>query len=347
MSIFSDLNVLRFVTSSTGADDAGKIPVLNAAGQLDLSFWAGGGNVIEVSDEGSSIGDDFTNLNFVGGGVTATDGGGGVANISIPVGATDLQGAYTGGNTITTAGGTGDVIIAGTEALQITATNGLDVDTIIDFDGTNFDFLATTSSTVAVTGAGVDLNLNSVAGSVLIEGGEAVTNTVELLGTSGGVHIESQGFAAANAIGIDSAGGIDINASGTQGITIDSSGPLSIDVAATSSLNAQSNWFHVGNVALASSGISIFADNTNGGLLSNSFVNINAVNTGGQIASISIGSNAGVGARTDRIGFFGAVGVGPASGGTTVTGSRGGNAALTSLLTVLTGYGLIVNSTVA
>lgn len=45
----------------------------------------GGGSTVDVQDEGVAVG-TFTTLNFTGAGVTATDGGGGVADIAIPGG---------------------------------------------------------------------------------------------------------------------------------------------------------------------------------------------------------------------------------------------------------------------
>ena len=374
MSIFSDLNVLRFVTTSAGADDAGKIPQLNAAGELDASFISGTGNSIIVMDEGVWVGGGtFGTLDFVGAGVTATDAGAGVATITIPGGgSTNLQGAYVGGNTITTSSAEGAVIIAGSEPLQVTSTGGLDVNTSFDFDGTVFD--------VQVTGAGNDIVMNSAAGSISITADEAVGGALLLDATAGGLQfdaatavdinsatfdldctstiaITSSGaaldFDASTTIGLNcastitiasSGAGVDIDA-GTD-VTIDADGIFSIDATPTT-LTGTSNLSSLGN-ATTNTGITILSDNANAGALANSTLTINAINSGtNATARISIGSNSGAGSRTDAIGFFGAVGVGPASGGTTVTGSRGGNAALTSLLTVLTNYGLIVNSTVA
>lgn len=343
MSIFSDLNVLRFVSTSGGADDSGKIPLLNSSGQLDTSFFAGGGNTIAVSDGGSSIGQTFSTLDFTGGGVTATDAGGGVATVNIPTGATDLDTAYNSGNQIDTDG-TGNVIIAGTQALQITATNGLDIDTVLDFDGSSFDVDVSGALDLTTSGATNDISLNAVAGSVNLDAGEATGDAISIVASSGGMKIESQSFAATDAIDIHSDGGIVINSVGTQGLTIDASGTISIDSATTNGLNAAANFTHVGNVTTSTS-LTLQVDNSNAGGLANSTLVLNAINSGTNATSrIAIGSNAGAGARTDRIGFFGATGVGPASGTTTVTGSRGGNAALASLLTVLANYGLIVNS---
>lgn len=350
MSIFSDQNVLRFVTSSSGADDAGKIPQLNAAGTLDSSFISGSGSTIIVQDEGVMVGGgSFGTLNFTGAGVVATDAGAGVADITIAGGgASTLQAAYDGGNTIATSGGD-NVLISGTEAFQITAAGGLDVDTTFDFDGTDFD--------VSVTGGG-DITLTSVTGNHLVSAGAGVNGAITLDATAGGVQIDAVSLVDINCatFDLDATADADITAStfdlDATTIEIDSVGTTTVTAGSVFSLNSSpvgipgtSNITSSGS-SVTSTGITIFSDNAGGGALANSFVTINAVNSGlGATSSINIGSNAGPGARTDRIGFFGAIGVGPGAGTTTVTGSRGGNAALTSLIGVLTAYGLIVNST--
>lgn len=63
---------------------------------------------------------------------------------------------------------------------------------------------------------------------------------------------------------------------------------------------------------------------------------------GAIIRLVTTGGGVLVGGGSDDLGFFGTT---PVSGPQTITGSRGGNAALTSLLTWLANLGLIVNST--
>ena len=90
--------------------------------------------------------------------------------------------------------------------------------TALTADGTGAVSLGgNAASDISITGAGIDLTLDSDAGRVIINGGEA----------------------AANAITIDAdnaAGGIDIDA-GTGGITIDSGDAISIDSAAASNFS--------------------------------------------------------------------------------------------------------------
>lgn len=71
----------------------------------DISTGGGGGGGVSVSDEGVQVVATASNLNFVGDGVTASDGGGGVATITIP-------GGGSGGLSWT-------VVTAATEAMAV------------------------------------------------------------------------------------------------------------------------------------------------------------------------------------------------------------------------------------
>jgi uncharacterized protein YoaH (UPF0181 family) len=75
-----------------------------------------------------------------------------------------------------------------------------------------------TASSLGVTGAGIDLTLDSAAGQLILTGGEAAVNAVRIQAD-------------------DAAGGIDVD-SGSGGITIDSTGAVSIDAAAASNFTA-------------------------------------------------------------------------------------------------------------
>jgi hypothetical protein len=79
-----------------------------------------------------------------------------------------------------------------------------------------YTITSTTASSVGVTGAGIDLTLDSAAGRNVITGGEAAADAVRIQ--------------ADNA-----AGGIDVDA-GSAGIAIDTTGGISIDSAAASNL---------------------------------------------------------------------------------------------------------------
>lgn len=71
----------------TKAADVGTSPS-DIVVSMRLEAAAGGSSGIEVEDEGVSLGGGpFSTLNFTGAGVTATDAGGGVADVTIPGGA--------------------------------------------------------------------------------------------------------------------------------------------------------------------------------------------------------------------------------------------------------------------
>jgi|GEM_PF-1866315 len=118
-------------------------------------------------------------------------------------GVVDLQEAYEQGNTITTSNTYGDVIIAGTEQLLITATGGIDIDTELDFDGTVFDVqmtgangfsvAGTATSTITVDSGDLDLgttttgdiNINAVDELDLDAGTTIVIDTADAADASG------------------------------------------------------------------------------------------------------------------------------------------------------------------
>jgi hypothetical protein len=103
--------------------------------------------------------------------------------------------AYTNGNTITTAASPGNVIVAGTQALQVTATGGLDVDTLIDFDGTTATFDA--SGAISLD-AGAASNFTTTAGALTLDGNAGVNiagNAAEIdLTTTGALDLNSGTF---------------------------------------------------------------------------------------------------------------------------------------------------------
>jgi hypothetical protein len=139
-----------------------------------------------------------------------------------------LQTAYVAGNTITTSAAEGSVVIAGDQTLQVTATNGLDVDTIADFDVTTFDVQMTGTNGFSIDGTDAsnittssgNLTLSASSNRVIIEGGEAIASAVTISATN-------------------AAGGVDINA-GSGGVDIDSTNSISIDAAAASNFTTSS-----------------------------------------------------------------------------------------------------------
>lgn len=160
--------------------------------------------------------------------------------------------------------------LASADAINISATNaagGIDIDSgtggvIVDSTGAiSLDGAA--ASNFSVSGAGVDLDLASAAGRVIVTAGEDAADAIYLhanAGTSEKIRIHSDqgtsadsvalasdvggitltsGLASADAINIvasDAAGGVDIDA-GTAGVIVDSTGAVSLDAAAASNFS--------------------------------------------------------------------------------------------------------------
>ena len=156
---------------------------------------------------------------------------------------TSLQEAYVTGNTITTSLAEGDVVIGGTEKLQVTATNGVEISNTLDLNGamdadvTSYDVNASGAYTVVAgaassiaTSAG-DLTLDAQAASLILDSGEAAADAVRIVAS-------------------DLAGGIDIDA-GTGGIALDSTGAISLAAAAASDFTV------AGNLTLETTGAGI------------------------------------------------------------------------------------------
>lgn len=209
----------QFVTDTTVAGVITHVNIAVLQVGTDGAFEAANGN--------TTSGWSFTDLNG-----------------SIP-----LNGAYQNGNTITTDAGNGDVIIAGTELLQVTATNGVDIDTLFDFDGTSFDVLMTGSNGFSIDGTaasdiGVDAGNLSLATTT---SGDIILTSVANA-TIDGTGISIDGTAASNMsvtgdnltlstitsgiLAVNSVGALDLDG---NSVTIDSASGVSIDGAAAAS----------------------------------------------------------------------------------------------------------------
>lgn len=163
------------------------------------------------------------------------------ANISLDS-ATASNFTVTGAADLTLDSSAGSVNIDGGEAdvaaVSIQASNGgggIDCDsgsagTALDSTGA-ISLDAAAASNFTVTGAGIDLTLDSAAGRVIINGEEAAANAITLLSAAGGIDADcalqmnlTSSQNAADAIRLNaSAGGIDIDAAGAAGedITLD------------------------------------------------------------------------------------------------------------------------------
>lgn len=163
------------------------------------------------------------------------------ANISLDS-ATASNFTVTGAADLTLDSSAGSVNIDGGEAdaaaISIQASNaagGIDCDsgtagTAIDSTGA-VSIDAAAASNFTVTGAGIDLTLDSAAGRVIVNGEEAAANAITLLSAAGGIDADAalqiniaSSQNAGDAIRLNaSAGGIDIDAAGAAGedITVD------------------------------------------------------------------------------------------------------------------------------
>lgn len=166
----------------------------------------------------------------------------------------DAVGAATEDINITNTGGS--VVVVATEsaadAIRLNASGvagGFDIDAgtggfIVDTTG-GISLDAAAASNFTATGA-FDITIQSTAGSILLNAGEAVTDAINIDSTGGfdlnaalEINIDSSEAAVADAVRIVASaadGGIDIDA-GTGGITIDSTGAVSIDGAAASNFS--------------------------------------------------------------------------------------------------------------
>jgi len=169
---------------------------------------------------------------------TAAGASTGLTFVDLATGATvTLQVAYDndvdGGNaTITTNATDGSVVIAGTESLWVTATNGINLDTQFDFDGTVFDVLMTSggfsidgvgASNVSVTGG--NLTLSTITSGTLF-----ITAVAAL--TASGTAVSIDGTAASYFKTTGANLTLQTVTSGTLAVT--SAGAVNIDGAAAS-----------------------------------------------------------------------------------------------------------------
>ena len=152
-------------------------------------------------------------------------------------GVVDLQEAYEEGNTITTDAGNGNVVITGTELLQITAAGGLDLNTVFDFDGTSFDVQMTGANGFSIDGGAAsnvsvdsgDLTLaTTTTGSMLLDG----VDGVDINSTGGALNLGNDADAQAINIGTGAAARTITmgNATGATAVDFDSgTGAFSFD----------------------------------------------------------------------------------------------------------------------
>ncbi len=147
--------------------------------------------------------------------------------------------------------------------------------------------------------------------------------------SSGGINLVGHGLGGIH-LTESTAGHIALTANGTGGVSLTDNGTGGIGITAASS-----------------GGITMLAGNS--GLTSPTGVSITEAGAGAgtgvtiqsNLRSVDIEAGAKLSLNANQLSFFSATGTGKP----TITGSKGGNAALASLLTALAGFGLIVDST--
>jgi hypothetical protein len=240
-----DLDGAGQVNIASSQNAADSIVITSSAGGIDiLASGAAAGEDIDIVATGSSVNIESTEdaalavYLHANGGTSETirvraDQGTGVASVDIL--------SDVGGVTITAG-------LNNADAINIVASNaagGIDIDSgtagfIVDTTG-GISLDSAAASNFTATGA-FDITVQSTAGSININAGEAAADAVNVDSTGGfdldaalQVNIDSAEAAgtAVRVIASNAAGGIDVDA-GTGGIAVDTTGALSLDSAAAS-----------------------------------------------------------------------------------------------------------------
>lgn len=282
-----DVDAVSQINIATTNNAVDAIVLSASAGGIDILATGAATEDIDIVNTGGSVNitatENVAEAIYIrtNGGVTETlrlhaDQGTGVASINI--------GSDVGG--ITIAGGLGTA-----DAVNITASTaggGIDIDAntggfIVDTTG-GISLDSAAASNFTATGA-FDITIQSTAGSILVNAGEAVADAINVDSTGGfdldaalQVNIDSSQAAAANSVRIIASaadGGMDID-SGTGGMTLDTTGALSLDSAAASNftvtgafdltLNSTAGSVVVTGAEAAVDAIDINASNAAGGI---------------------------------------------------------------------------------
>lgn len=229
---------------------ASSIVVESTAGGIDiLASGAAAGEDIDIVATGSSVNISATENDA--GAITIGTNGGTSERITVTAAqgtnAASIGLASTAGGITLTAG------LATADAINLVTSNaggGIDIDAgtagfIVDTTGA-ISLDAAAASNFTATGA-FDITVQSTAGSININAGEAAADAINMDAGSGGLDVDvalqmnlDSSQAAATAVRIvasNAAGGIDIDA-GTGGITVDTTGVLSLDSAGATNLTA-------------------------------------------------------------------------------------------------------------
>jgi len=223
---------------STGAIsvDAAAASNFTVTGAFDLTLSSSAGS---INISGAEAAADAINIDAAAGGIDV--------DAALQINIASSQAANNAIRLVTSAGTGGIDVDAGTGGVAIDSTGAFSID-------------GAAASNVTVTGAGIDLTLSSVLGSVLVSstedaalairlyanGGTSETiqlradqgtsaNSLDLLSDVGGITLNA-GLSSGNAIVLNAsgvAGGFNIDA-GTGGIIVDTTGAISLDSTAAS-----------------------------------------------------------------------------------------------------------------
>lgn len=278
----------------------------------------------EIREEGVTVGSDFTTLDFVGSGITASDGGNGEADITLGVSSIGVEEEgvsvgsfdtlnFVGTGITATDGGSGEADITGNDLSLGLEEEGVSVGDFntLNFIGTGFGLTSSgTKATVTLTTpvptleevltVGANANGNDITNldTAVFTGGIRIgsdTITDNVLGNNGIEIGKSAGASGTSAIAI----GVDSSATGTHSISIGQN-TVSTDYGFA---------FGTGATASGQYGIGVRANATG---LRSIAIKGNATNTdsictlgGGSVSGSSSGSmgNAAVTAGTNSFGF--------------------------------------------
>ncbi len=324
--LHSDVGGVTFESGLASAD-AININATDAAGGIDVDCGSAG-FIVDAAAGAISLDSALASNFTVTGAVDLTlDSSAGSVNIAGGEAATDAVSiqAAAGGVDID---GILQVSIVSAEvagnAIVIDASNaagGIDMDCgsggfALDAAAGAISLDSALASNFTVTGA-VDLTLSSTAGSMVISGGEAVADAIQLQAAAGGVDLDgalqvniASSQNAADAIRINaSAGGIDIDAAGgaAEDINIDN---------AAGSINLTSGEAIANSMILsAGGGMDLLAPSGGAGL------DIDMINTGGSINITATESTADA-IVIDASGAVGAIQLNSGTGGVVTDSGR-------------------------
>jgi hypothetical protein len=229
----------------------------NAADSIAIISTIGG---IDITCSGAAAGEDIDITTTSSVNVTSTENAANAIYLRANGGTSETVKIHsdqgTGAASVEVLSDVGGVTISGgvasADAVNIVASNaagGIDIDAgtggvIVDTTG-GISLDAAAASNFTATGA-FDITVQSTAGSILLNAGEAVTDAINIDSTGGfdlnaalEINIDSSEAAVSDAVRIVASaadGGIDIDA-GTGGIAIDSTGAVSVDGAGASNFS--------------------------------------------------------------------------------------------------------------